>query len=173
MLLSCEAATFKQGNKENWKLTHQKVRADYHIATDSVMWSTQHKLRGVPQGAARVRDCIDLAYQVVTAKDADADLTNLLVDISQDGSRQAWSSHLRSLTKTSSFYSYQVDRLLCASETLSALGFPTHLSWQNMSEAQIRDLAGESFAVPCASTCALVLAGLLSDLWSGHPFTDA
>ena len=167
----CEALSFKIGGSDGWKAKHAKVRQESCILDNSERWSTGHALRGVPATAERIRDCIDLAHQLALQKHPDCPVQNLVVDVSQDGSRMAWCTHMRSITRSSAFYSFGADRLLCAQETLGCLGFPP-LNWGEFSEAQIKDVAGETFAVPCAATCLLVLASLLPELWSDHPFSD-
>ena len=169
----CEAETCKIANKLAWKTKHAKVREDHGVAEDAPAWSATHLLRGVPVRGERMRDCIDLAYQLAVARSPpQLKVEDLVVDVSQDGSRMAWAGHLRSVTRSSQFYWFRGDRLICAGETLSCLGFPSTLNWEGLSEAQVKDLVGEVFAVPCATTCILVLATLLPDLWSTNPFTD-
>ena len=167
-----EAQTFKFGGASAWKGKHAKLREQLDLPTPQSGWSSEHTLLGVPRSAERVRDCIDLCYQASVKKDPHLNVRNLVVDVSQDGSRMAWACQLRSLTRSSAFYNFGQDRMVCAGETLTCLGFPHDLCWDDCSEACIKDLVGESFAVPCAATCLLVLVSLLPDLWSTHPFTD-
>eukprot|EP00971_Amphidinium_carterae_P351786 6492280-Amphidinium_carterae.6 len=82
---------------------------------------------------------------------------------------------MRSVVRTSSFYSFSADRLVAAEEVMQCLGFPAEkFALQGLSESQLKDLIGEAFAVPCATLVCMVMAGYC-DIWrssDGCPFDD-
>eukprot|EP00971_Amphidinium_carterae_P334257 6469418-Amphidinium_carterae.1 len=139
-----EAQDFRLGNTQTkWKEKHAKVREEHGIGEGIGKWSTHHQLHGIPRTSERTRDCIDLAYQVVMKKGSQTDLSKMVVDVSQDGSRKPWSAMLRSVTRSSVFYHFGEDRLLSSKELLACFGWCVEdLCLQDMSEAQIRDLIG-------------------------------
>ena len=107
---------------------------------------------------------INLAAQCIKMKSgAHADLTAILVDVSQDGGRRPWSGHLRSMTTSSCFYSFSADRLLVGSEHMNIMGFPSHLNLQHLSESAVKDLIGEAFSLPTTSVVVLCLVTGLTD----------
>ena len=121
--------------------------------------------------SARVVDVLDLAWAVTAKKYAhipeqERD-SGLYVDVSQSGSRLPWSlGSVRSITTSSSIYSFKERRLLVAPEVLALLGFPCqrmNLDW--LHPAKLQDLAGEAMALPAIGLCGLCLAKSLPNLW--------
>ena len=46
------------------------------------------------------------------------------------------------------------------------LGWPAHVDLRQLSDAQIRELAGESMGVPCVVICMAALSFALPGIWS-------
>ena len=155
--------------------THQHIRLAEGLP--SIAWSEHKTLRGVSKGA-RVIDCIDVAYSRLHKARLQADdlvaadglfENDLLVDISQDASRKpSTEGQLRALCGGSTLYSMKLDRQLLAMEHLMCLGWGrASLKLSELSENQIRDLAGESMAPPAiglvVTSLGLTLGG---DIWA-------
>ena len=162
----CQTSTWKSSQKDSWRERHAQVREQLGIPPDSPLWSDTHRLFGIPGGASRPRDVVDLACQSIRQKGGPGtNLAAYLVDVSQDGSRKPWAENMRSMTTGSCFYTFAFDRILGASEHLNMLGCPPHLVLQDLSESSMKDLSGEAFACPTTGVVILCLTTCLGDIF--------
>ena len=90
-----------------------------------------------------------------------------IVDVTQSLHRRPWSESVRSMCSSSVFYSFPSQRCFQAKEHLQLLGWPTTVATHFLPEAQIRDLAGESMAMPAIALAAAAAILCLPDttLW--------
>ena len=79
-----------------------------------------------------------------------------------------WSDHVRSMVSGTVLYSFQSDRILLGRETSSPLRVSSSIRTGDLSEFQLRHLAGEAMAVPSVTLVMLSLLSILPDLWSGE-----
>lgn len=120
---------------------------------------------GVPR-TKRVLDLIDLCAihrckkARFTQKEANEALKDTILDYSQSHSRRPFSNSdgvARSLTTSSSLYSYRLDRELHPVEHLYLQGFPMPGADgsigvripENMPPTEVKKMAGEGIALPC------------------------
>ena len=146
----------RDSTSTKWRSKHNKVRQEKGIASDAVSWTAQHHVVGIGPLAARVRDAIDLCVQVHMAS-CDSPPESLIVDVSQDGSRNCCGTSFRSMTRGSTYFVLSASRLVTAREHLNLLGFPK-MQVGHLSETAIRDLTGDGMAVPCVATALLLVA---------------
>ena len=75
-----------------------------------------------------------------------------VVDVSQSIQRASWGRSIRTITTSSTIFSFKHQRLLKPHQHLSIMGMPpTHVSLLGLTETNVRNLAGEAFADPCAA----------------------
>eukprot|EP00971_Amphidinium_carterae_P341708 6480659-Amphidinium_carterae.3 len=171
--MACQVPTRANVEGKQWRAHHQKVREKEALPAAS--WTAKHSLTGVPS-SARARDIIDLTYsrfQKQTQKacekkgkhfeemlQTDGFLPcDLLLDISQDGLRKAYSNAARSMCSNTSFYSFQADRMISPREHLHFLGWPqSSLKLEGIGLAALRDLSGEAMAPPSVGGVLTALA---------------
>ena len=101
---------------------------------------------------ARARDIVQLAYKTMVLKGVP--LEQVIVDVSQDASRKPWSVGCRSLTTSSTLFSFSRGRIIRPREHQRIMGFPL-MSLPNFPEGVWRDLCGEAMAVPSVTLVTL------------------
>eukprot|EP00971_Amphidinium_carterae_P349073 6490832-Amphidinium_carterae.3 len=96
-------------------------------------------------------DVIDMCFQVGRATGhSEVEINkNAIVDVSQDGERQAWSFDgvIRSITTSSETFIFRESRTMQPVEHLLALGFANPVV-TGLNGNKIRDLAGEAMPLP-------------------------
>jgi hypothetical protein len=76
---------------------------------------------------------------------------NFFVNLSQGVQRRAWGP-IGTFCSSSVWYSYEFDLVLSGYMMLRAHGVPINKDIQHkMTNSQMRDLAGESFSLPCVA----------------------
>ena len=143
-----EGEATKKGNAQ-WREKHAGLRESY----------------GIPKSACegtRTADVIKLAEQITSKKGGD--VSRLITDTSQDGTRKAWSEGVvRSLTTSSELHHHGSGRRLAVPELYSLMGF-SNPNLSTVSKTQAKELLGESMSVQVVTLC---LCSLLLNLGSG------
>lgn len=132
-------------------------------------------LRGL-SGCARQREVIDLAFLCACAEEGlnprarahrHKVASGLFVNVSQNPCRRAWGRVLGTFCASSIVYSFEHDRTLIAEEMLRVLGWGA-VDAAGLSQAALRDLAGESLAKPCIAAAAVAMLATvhLPGLWA-------
>lgn len=98
----------------------------------------------------------------------------LFCDVSQNPDRGNCSQGLRTFTSKSEYYTYEGDRMIIAEEHFNML-MHAKLATGELSQNQIRDLAGNSMSMPLASLLgiSMLLASSLPGLWQREMASDA
>ena len=164
--------SFGRKHSDGWRAHSKKVRAALGLSGDDAGgWCAQNTVRGL-HATERVTDLLNVAVEATMkerASNGNSDLQNdddpvdLIIDVSQDVLRKPWCTQMcRSLTTSSELVSTQRKRAILPAEHLKLLGF-AGCSLEDVTPAQIRELAGECMAPPCVGTimavAMLVLAG--------------
>eukprot|EP00971_Amphidinium_carterae_P333518 6468300-Amphidinium_carterae.6 len=166
--------------QDGWRQKHLEVKQKLGLLDCEIPAWTDHKKLGLVQDLDRLRDCINTCYAVHHQKETKAGKTptdgvlfpfNQVLDLSQGLDRSPWSTNVRSICGGSNLYIFQQQRCLRPSEHLELLGWPAELATrktEKLKHAQVRDLAGESMALPCVALANLALIAVLPDptLWS-------
>ena len=85
-----------------------------------------------------------------------------MVNVSQDIARRAWGYVCPTLCKSSELFSYDRQRMIHPAEHLITLGFDiSGLKLSQFSHKELKDLSGDSMAMPCVVT---VMACVLHSL---------
>ena len=161
----------------SWRAMHAKTREHWGL-THAPTWSAQKSLTLLPT-LDRITDCVDICYAVhhkaarelkntIMTEADEIEECDLILDCSQSVNRKPWSNHVRSICSGSLLYLFKADRCLLPEEHLLLLGWPCHKTRTSMlSAGQVRDLAGESMAMPCIATASAALMLNLPDttLW--------
>jgi len=133
-----------------------KARERLNISSEHAPWTRSASLGGFPC-CPRNKDVLDIAWAAHTkempihtsTKELAADFW---ADPSQQLSRRPWSTNgiVRTFTQTSTPYSYQEDVFLSGYDMLRCHGAPLGCALESgkITDAQLRSLAGESFAAP-------------------------
>eukprot|EP00971_Amphidinium_carterae_P161361 3199731-Amphidinium_carterae.1 len=156
--------------KTGWMASHAKVRKESNISEGRSKWTERNlsAIRGIDADDARALDVIDLCFQVgrATGRSEVEINQNAIVDVSQDGERQAWSFNgvIRSLTTSSETFIFKEARTMQPVEHLLALGFANPVV-TGLSASKIRDLAGEAMPLPPIAICAMALLTSLPGYW--------
>ena len=115
-------------------------------------WCSTMRLSGVPD-SERVHKLLDLALKTEQLKEPPQRRhvvqEELFADYSQCVSRSPWSRNvLRSLTTSTTLYSYALQRAISPSEHFALLGFPqlTAQVLASVTPSQLRDLSGEAMS---------------------------
>ena len=132
---------------------------------EAPVFSRSHSLRGLKLasvGVTRERDCVDIAYAMATKEG----LSSIeCVDVSQSIWRRkpGMGGQIPTLTTGASIFLYQRDRLALPLEGFLFHGWPASVSESidGLSDAELRDLIGESMALP---TMGMALVCCLSAL---------
>ena len=149
------------GRTEAWRAKHEEVRVECGVG--SALWTPGRRLDDVPTEPAR--DLLDLAYQVVQKAEPGRDMSDCFVDISQDGKHRPWCrGYIRSITTSTKWWSFKLQRALLPEELLQILGFDG-VELGSLSKAAISDLLAESIALPCLSVVLGSMVLALPDLW--------
>ena len=154
-----------------WRQAHHDFRVAEDILDAKPVWSREKPLRGVPNND-RVTDCIDAVYSlyhksIVSSLPAEQAMKvqtcPYILDVSQTLTRKPFCDHIRSMCANSTYYVYGLQRAITPAEHLGLLGWPHDLNLAHLSHSQIRDLCGESMAMPCIALCACVLILSMQD----------
>ena len=167
---------------EKWRDIHSAEWSTLKGDLKAPSWSAAHELKGVAN-QERARDLIDYCYAKFHLSEHRAGKLPgesgffscpLVVDITQCVRRCASSSaHVRSICSGSTYYVYHADRLITAVEHMGLTGWSLPAVIPRLKEARltshmVRDLAGESFGMPCITLAAMSLI-----LQMGEPFWKA
>ncbi len=86
------------------------------------------------------------------------------VDVSESLPRTPWGS-IRALRQKTLIYSFEADGLLKPRHSMSLHGFPKNLRLDALTDASVRSLAGESFAMPCIASVIWALFLVDATFW--------
>ncbi len=123
-------------------------------------------LRGLPQPVTpRIKEVVNLGFlwscrqrglSPLDSAARAAAAKDLIIDVSQNPSRSAWSHGLRRVCRKSAFYSYESDRKLVPYEALRIYGW-SNPSLHGVSSSDAWDLIGETMALQTLAVAALSL----------------
>lgn len=151
-----------------WKKQSAKLRDQLGLSSEHKGWTESHTLHGLPK-TARVADFVDIAWAHrrhnmganTLARDA---AKGFWCDPSQAVERKAWGGSPGCLCATSMSYSYERDLTLSGYDHCKLQGFPGGQCPRKQHEAngshgtpgfsdeELRDIAGNSFFLPCITT---------------------
>ena len=166
----------ERSKNAEWIKKHAQVRSKHAIKPHFHKWTSECLCTGIPV-SDRAHDLVDLAGEVfqsrllaegVDSKDGEVWKTcDYCLDLSQCGSREPFSQKCRSMVSNTNLFFYPRSRALVPKEHLLLLGWPLHMSTKGLTPTAIRDLCGESMAVPCVAlaTMAVVLNIPDGSLW--------
>ena len=174
LLLKVPSANdYEADETKKWVGIHKRCKADLKDMPE-LSWSKEKKLTGLAK-VPRVVEAVDIAYLRYHAAEVAAGRANRsdskllacpwFLDTTQCISRKAHCDHIRGMCSSSVFYSFALDRILTPKEHLLALGWGEGaLNLTPVTQAQVRELAGESMSVPCIALL-LHCVALQLDLW--------
>ena len=167
---SLEATTFSQlrtmykskASLKEWNLYAARARKKAGLSTTYNGYTTRADicLGGVPD-LDRCRELLDLTWGVRIQEFSDRpDISSrvlkkdLFVDLSQNP-RSVRSCSGETLCTTGCWYSFEQDEVLDGCDTLCLQGMPAEVSFSpDLSQAEKRELAGESFHFACYTSVA-------------------
>lgn len=167
-----------------WHACSAKARGFLKVRADFAPWTSQRGIRLIGVHGQRERDMIDIAFVAACQKAglgyspcSIPKLGDLQVNLSQSVARKPWSvgAKLATQTTSSKTYSFLLDRVLLAADTLGTLGYPNAMldAWN---EQEAKSLTGEAIAVQCMATVlhSLMMAVNFPGLFAGvrHDMTS-
>jgi hypothetical protein len=109
-------------------------------------------------GSARWRDVIEVAFASLDrAAPKKAMKGGFFIDLSQCVSRKKWGTKIHTLTQSTVLYEVGKDRLCTGSQHLSLQGMPSELSRANLTDSELRKLAGEGMFLPSVASVLLAV----------------
>ena len=168
------SAALTTGRVPKWVLQSAAWRAELGVARSFHPFSGRLNCRAAGFGREapkRVLDLLDCCVvqackkRKVSVSTIRKDVAELVVDVSQSHARRpmpALTGPNRCLTTGARLFSFAKNRLLCGFEHLLLQGYSESLIVpNNVSENELRVLAGEAIALPCLGTLiwALTLTG--------------
>ena len=143
---------------------HVQLRHAWGLEGSCIDFCSGHSLKAL-HATDRIVDLINLCWQF-HAKCMEP-VHSLVVDVSQDAERKAWSlHHFPTLTTSSELFFYKRSRALVGQEYLAILGFDIHTLALPVSHSQMKDLAGDAMSPACIG---LVSAACLAILKRSSP----
>ena len=152
--------------EKQWKAQSAAWRGSLEVTQNFSPW-TQHRAfkgLGVPRNK-RVYGLVDCCWMqackrkrlrlnhTLTEEGLKAGVhKGLFVDISQNHIRRPWAdsaSGLRTLTTSTKLYHFGSDRMLVGKEYLMFQGYGTDVCPANLSDNDLKNLAGEGICLPC------------------------
>ena len=130
------------------------MRAKLHVSDSWSGWTTRADVRlSGASKSPRAYDILDCAWAERLSVSPQSSTTQVLVrdlwaNPGQSVHRKPWGQQ-GCLTSRGEWFSFEFDRTLDALDTLRIQGFPRSLDLSGLSQAQIKDAAGEAFH--CAS----------------------
>lgn len=167
----CIAEAKRAKDSSEWVGHSAAMRAKLNMPPGARPWTASGaSLRGISQ-TARILDLLDVAWFASTRGlskgEVDEVRGSLMVDISQGVERTPWKLQFGTITTTSEFYSYGLDRNITDFEKFQGLGFNLDTDFRGLSVVALRDLVGEAMALPSVGTMlqAMVLGIRYPGLW--------
>ena len=164
----------RTAKEPKWRQCSQDIRKASGWSLSAQPWTTLKgiQLRGVKR-LPRVLDLIDTAWMprtgcaALTAEQVLELRKGFWVDYSQNHDRQPWGG-VRCLTTSTSLYSFERDREVLGIEHIFQMGWAPSEIPSEMTDSELKDLAGEAQALPClcCAIYALILAADLPSFWS-------
>lgn len=124
-------------------------------------WTDRPEYRGIgiPKPNPRIEALLNIGWgkRMTTNPNMPHDelMQGWFADVSQSVERNPFGK-LGTLATSSMKYSFEADCVLTAADHLALLGFPHGLvrrARETMTEAELRSLTGEAFAIPCVTLC--------------------
>ena len=142
-----------------WRVQSASLRETLGVSAEYSPWSQTARLLGIPRGE-RARDLLDIAYidrmsKVRPGTSTQEALRGFWADSSQAVARRPWGLSCACMTTESVHYSFSHDFALSGYDQLRLQGYhigsaPRSGSWA-LSNAQLKNLAGEAFCAPVAA----------------------
>ena len=161
-----------------WRVHSKAVRSNLKIGQLENLWALRPGTRGT-SCSSRQRDVINVAYAakrrklksaaaVGEAVSSEQVISDLFVDTNVGIQFKAWGT-VKGICARSSIYSFECRRYLHATEHLDLLGYDAcKLRLDFLTDADVRDLAGNAHHLLQAAAVMHALALSSSDLWE-HP----
>ena len=155
-----------------WKQVHGRTRGKHGLPDVSTPWSsrTDIKMAGVP-GTDRALDVVNIGYSVLrdsfpnTTPRRDI-IAGAWVNTNENPSRSPWSvGYCPAPSRHCLLYSLQYDTALSGPALIRAHGFPRDPYFEQLSNSQCMDLAGEQFSVPVYAACFMGLFSWPDAAW--------
>ena len=150
---------------EGWKAQHAKLRKEVPKLDGDQQFSSTHVLRDVRPNQHRIKDAIDLTWDLHKAA-GNSETSTVVLDTSQSMQRKPFCGHFRSMTQGSTYFLLPQSRMILPREHLRLLGFPS-LDSAGLKPSQVRALAGQAMGMPSVGA---VMASLLLCLPGGGVF---
>ena len=147
----------ENGDCKKWPAKHASLRAKLQASGPTrERYSSCHDVRGFSN--ARTLDAIDVCYEATSSAQQEQHQC-VILDTSQDLGRLPWGKGvIPTLTRSSDLYFYPQHRAIAGLEHLRVLGFHTdELDFSASPDTALRDLSGDSMAVPVVSLMAVAL----------------
>lgn len=72
--------------------------------------------------------------------------------MSRSVARKPWGTTIRALTTSTQLFDFQRDQVMSGLEHFVLQGFPRDIDLSHMSEAKVREMAGQAMSLPCLAT---------------------
>ncbi len=146
-----------------WATQSKSIRSKLKVSADFSPWTTRPEAVVARTLHPRYRDLTDLAMATVWKSEVamakklkvppptiDSLRSNLFCDLSQGALRKPWSQgSVRCLIQGSLMYTYEADALFRAEHHFRLQGMRDGLDFSQLTDADIRGLAGEGLCLPC------------------------
>eukprot|EP00971_Amphidinium_carterae_P334572 6469927-Amphidinium_carterae.1 len=140
--------------EKKWKAQHAVFKAQQKVPI--IPWSGS--MEGI--NTERVRDLIHTTHSCLLAQGHRPE--DFFVDVSQSLSRSPWCSTLRTLTTSSTYFSFAKGGIVHPSAHLRVLGLNFEGTY---SASAYKFLAGEAMAAPCVALASMALLMSLPHCW--------
>jgi hypothetical protein len=137
-----------------WKADGAKLRDSLKVPPSFNPWTDRPAFRGHGlRSDGRIIDILNIAWidrrsKARRSSDPDDLVKGFFVNVSQSVSRRAWGS-IMALTQNSVIYTYEHDMVMSPEMNMRMQGFPSNLNLDDLTDNQVRSLAGEAFCLPC------------------------
>lgn len=158
----------EQKESQAWRAAARQVRDKNSWPRDYQPWTTRPAICTPNVLCDRQKDVIDVAWGCKLAAKPRGRLGDMRITVDKLKAGvfadvtlsipRAFAGRIRALKRGARYYSYEFDGTLPGWHHLRINGYPSNLSFSSQSDSQCRDIAGESFALPCVA----------SVLWSLH-----
>ena len=150
---------------KTWQKTRVATRRQLGMSLAMQPWTPRASLRGLPR-RERALEQLDTCFWKMFKKHEDEQqwLSRTFVHVFQNTARTPVTEHMPCFLTKSDIYSFGKDQVVSGMGHLQAMGWPVDRVPSTIaSDAQCRDLAGQSFSVP---TAALLQAIMIANPWA-------
>jgi hypothetical protein len=147
-----------------WMRHSADVRATLGATCEEMPWCLEPGTRGVPE-TPRQHDCVNVAWiarrRAMPLASVQEMIKDYFVDTNSSIHFRAFGD-LKGMMCGSTYYSFELERMLSPEEHLKVLGYDTTaISFENMTSRDIRDLSGNANPL---QTVGVIMMALLSAL---------